>query len=190
MQIQIQIQAVVRWQWYDSPWHSPRDKGSALRPSLQLHSTQLLDLFHNQANNDSQVLFNSTLPNSWKSPLCNPPTLHLCRSNISIQYWRRSPPSHYFVFETLRTASHYLKLVCCLLFFIYGRGQLTYCTASNLLVEESSLMPPLCGNTRFSCVKFLCLKIGSSKIDKFHIWLYNYKKVESSSLVPYLHHPK
>ena len=50
-------------------------------------------------------------------------------------------------------------------------------------------MPPLCGNTRFSCVKFLCLKIGSSKIDKFHIWLYNYKKVESSSLVPYLHHP-
>ena len=126
MQIQIQIQAVVRWQWYDSLWHSPRDKGSALRPSLQLHSTQLLDLFHNQANNDSQVLFNSTLPNSWKSPLCNPPTLHLCRSNISIQYWRRSPPSHYFVFETLRTASHYLKLVCCLLFFIYGRGQLTY----------------------------------------------------------------
>ena len=85
MQIQIQIQAVVRWQWYDSPWHSPRDKGSALRPSLQLDSTQLLDLFHNQANNDSQVLFNSTLPNSWKSPLYNPPTLHLCRSNISLQ---------------------------------------------------------------------------------------------------------
>ena len=85
MQIQIQIQAVVRWQWYDSPWHSPRDKGSVLRPSLQLHSTQLLDLFHNQANNDSQVLFNSTLPNSWKSPFCNPSTLHLCRSNISLQ---------------------------------------------------------------------------------------------------------
>ena len=163
MQIQIQIQAVVRWQWYDSPWHSPRDKGSALRPSLQLHSTQLLDLFHNQANNDSQVLFNSTLPNSWKSPLCNPPTLHLCRSNISIQYWRRSPPSHYFVFETLRTASHYLKLVCCLLFFIYGRGQLTYTiwTASNLLVEESSLMPSSARQYAFFVCKILLPKIGS-----------------------------
>ena len=109
------------------------------------------DTLHGIKGVRSALLCNSTRLNSWiffttkrtmthkfsSTPLY--PTLgkvHSATLQLSIfagaifpyrlQYWRRTPPSHYFVFETLRTASHYLKLVCCLLFFIYGRGQLTY----------------------------------------------------------------
>ena len=105
------------------------------------------DTLHGIKGVRSALLCNSTRLNSWIFSTTMPtmthkfsstplyPTLgkvHSATLQLSIfagaifpyrlQYWRRTPSLHYFVYGTARTVSHYLKVTCCLLFMTSLHG--------------------------------------------------------------------